>query len=208
MIVQPKIYIPPKIQARLLSGDVIRHGGVVRDTAGRIVAHLKEIPTTEQATEEAAKRVALSFKNPRVVVAVGALTLVAVGGGVVLAVKKHRKEAEPDVPGCVQSYSLSLRAYLEAIQSGSLNAGIIDRLSADLDAVVAYAEEGDMTVAFSPEQLATLNKVVLEYTGELAKVNDVELDEAGVASADAEVGPVVDLRRYLDSQRKIFGEAA
>lgn len=208
MIVQPTFDVPPRIAASLLSGDFVRYGGVVRDTAGRVVAHLKEIPTPEKATEEVAKRAALGFKNARVVVTVGTLTLIAVGGGVVLAVKKRRKEAEPDVPEDVQSYSLSLRAYLEAIQSGSLDAGIIDRLSADLDAVVAYGEEGGMTVAFSPEQLATLNKVLLEYTGELAKVNEIELNEAEVTRENAEVGLVVDLRRHLKTQRRIFGEAA
>jgi len=208
VIVQPTFHVPPDIAAGLLSGDFIRYGGVVRDTAGRLVIHLKEIPTPEKAVGEVAKHAALSLKNPWIVVGVGVLTLVAVGGGVVLTVKKRRKDTEPDVPGCVQSYNLSLRAYLEAIQSGSLEAGIIDRLIADLDAVVAYGEQGNTTVAFSPEQLATLTKVVLEYTGELAKVNNVELDEAEATSENAESGVVVNLRRYLEFQRRIFGEAA
>lgn len=208
MIVQPTFDIPVEIAGGILSGDFIRHGGVVRDTAGRLVAHLKESPTPGKSAEEVAKRAALRFNNPWGVIAVGALTLVAVGGGVVLAVKKRGNEAEPTVPECVQSYILSFRAYLEAIRSGSLDAGSIDRLSTDLDAVIAHGEEGDTTVAFSPEQLATLTQFVLEYTDELAKVNDVELDEVEVTIENAEVGPMVDLRRNLEAQRRIFGEVA
>ncbi|MGC0274864.1 hypothetical protein ACO0LV_17920 [Pseudactinotalea sp. Z1739] len=208
MIVQPTFYVPSEIAAGILSGELVRYGGVVRDTAGRLVTHLKEVPTPEKVVEEVAKRAALSLKNPWVAVGAGVLTLVAVGGGVVLAVKKRKKDAELDVPECVQNYNRSLRVYLEAIQNGRLDADIIDRLIADLDTVVAYGDEGDTTVAFSPDQLATLTRIVLEYTSELAKVNDIELDEAEKPSEDSEGGVVVDLRRYLQVQRRIFGEVA
>ncbi|KQQ20719.1 hypothetical protein ASF48_08960 [Rathayibacter sp. Leaf299] len=206
MTIQPIFHVPSDIAAGLLNGDFIRHGGVVRDAAGRVVTHLKEIPSSSEAVEELAKHAALNLRNPWVVaVGVGALALVAVGGGVVLALKKWKKDAEPNVPECVQSYNLSLRAYFEAIQSGSLDASIIERLIADLDAVLAYGENGVTTVAFSPEQLATLTRVVLEYTSELAKANGTELNQA---EATSEGGVVVDLRRYLAAQKRIFDEAA
>lgn len=208
MIVQPTFHVPLDIEVGLLSGDFIRYGGVVRDTAGRLVTHLKEIPAHEKSVAEGAKRAALSLNNHWVVVGVGVLTLVAVGGGVVLALKKRKKDAEPVVPECVQSYTDSLRAYLDAIQNGTLDGQIIDRLITDLDAVLAYGDEGDMTVAFSPDQLASLTQVVLEYTAELAKANDVELDGIDTPSESAEDGVVIDLRRYLGLQRRIFGEAA
>jgi hypothetical protein len=201
-------HVPLDIELGLLTGDFIRYGGVVRDTAGRLVTHLKEIPTPEKTVAEGAKRAALSLKNPWVVVGVGVLTLVAVGGGVVLALKIRKKDAEPVVPECVQKYTHALGAYLDAIQNGTLHSDIIDRLITDLDAVVAYGEEGDTTVAFSPDQLATLAKVVLEYTTELAKANDVELHRSETPSERAHDGVVVDLRQYLDFQRRIFGETA
>lgn len=208
VIVQPTFYIPPDIATGLLSGDFIRHGGVVRDTAGRLVTHLKEISAPEKAVEEVAKRADTSIKNHWVVLGVGVLTLVAVGGGVVLAVKKRNKDVQPEVPECVQNYNESLRAYLEAIRTGSLDADIIDRLIADLDAVRAYGEEYDTTVAFSAEQLATLTNAVVEYTSKLAEVNAIELDEPELPTEDSEGGVVVDLRRYLEVQKRIFDEAA
>ncbi|NYF16016.1 hypothetical protein HDC37_000830 [Microbacterium sp. AK009] len=203
--------MPLDLELGLLSGDFIRYGGVVRDTAGRLVTHLKEIPTPEVVVE-GAKRAALSLKNPWVVVGMGVLTLVAVGGGVVIALSKRKKDAEPVIPECVQNYTEALRAYLDAIQNGALDADIIDRLIVNLDAVIAYGEEGDTTVAFSPDQLATLTNVVLDYTAELAKANDFELDgpetPSTSTSTSTDGGEVVDLRRYLELQRRIFGEAA
>ena len=208
MIVQPTFYIPPEIAAGLLSGDFIRYGGVVRDTAGRLVVHLREVPTPENAVEEVAKRAAASIKNPWVAVAAGALILVAVGGAVVLAVKSQKKDAKPEVPECVKQYNGSLRTYLEAIRAGRLDVETIDRLIADLDAVMAYAEVSDTAVAFSAEQLETLTKIVIEYTTRLAEANEIVLDEPEPVAAGAEGNVVVDLRRYLEVQRRIFDEAA
>lgn len=206
MIVQPTFYIPPDIANGLLSGEFIRYGGVVRNTAGQFVTHLKEIPTPEKAVEEVANRGAAGIKTPWVRVGVGVLTLMAVGSGIVVAVSKRKKKAKPEVPECVQKYNDSLRAYLEAIHTGSLDADILERLIMDLDAVMSYGEAGDTTVAVSAEQLATLTRVVVEYTGKLAEANAIELDEQPVE--DSEGGAVVGLRRYLEVQKRIFNEAA
>lgn len=208
MIVQPTFYVPPDITAGIRSGDFIRYGGVVRDTAGRLVAHLKEIPTPTKAAEDVAKPAALSLKSPWVAIGVWVITLVAIGGGIVLASKQARKDSEPAIPECVQSYNRSLRTYLEAIQNGRLDGDIIDQLITDLDAVIAHGDEGDTTVALSPDHLATITEVILDYTSELAKANGIELnedDESGDSPTDA---VVVDLRRHLETQKRIFGEAA
>lgn len=208
MFVQPTFYIPPDIAAGLLSGDFIRYGGVVRDTAGRLVIHLKEVPTPEKAAEEVARRAATSIKNPWVAIGAGALILVAVGGGVVLAMKSRRKDTKPEVPECVKRYHQSLKTYLEAISARGLDAGIIDRLITDLDAVKAYVGESDTTVAFSTEQMETLTKIVVEYTAKLAEANAIELDEPDQVAEGAEGNVVVGLRRYLEVQKRIFDEAA
>lgn len=42
-VTQVTFDIPPLIQQGLQNGTLVRYGGVVRDTAGHIVTHLKEI---------------------------------------------------------------------------------------------------------------------------------------------------------------------
>lgn len=160
--------------------------------------------------EEVAKRAAASLKNPWVAIGAGVLILVAVGGGVVLAVKSQGKgkDPKPEVPECVKQYNESLMTYLEAIRTGSLDTETIGRLITDLDAVKAYAEGSETTVAFSAEQLEVLTKVVVEYTTKLTEANEIELDEPEQAAAGAEGNVVVDLRRYLEVQKRIFDEAA
>lgn len=208
MIIQPTFDVPLELAEGIASGDLVRHGGVVRDTAGRLVAHLKEIPTPEKALEEVTKSVAHRVKSRWVAMGAGVLTLVVLGGGIVLASRNWKKDSEPAIPECVQIFNRSLRAYLDAIQNRRLDADIIDRLITDLDAVIVYGDEGDTAVAFSPDRLATLTKVILDYTSELAKANHIELDERGESGDSPADAMVIDLRRHLGTQRRILGKAA
>ncbi|MGA5189271.1 hypothetical protein ACPCSL_22140 [Streptomyces griseoincarnatus] len=148
MISQPtSFYIPPEIEAGLLGGDFIRHGGIVRDQMGQIVKHLKEIPLPV-SNEKAVARVAGMLKNPRVLIPTAILGTVAAGAAVIIAAKKRKQTGKPEVPECVQSYNASLAAYVEAVHEGRLELGIIERLIAELDAVKAHSgEEGSITLA-------------------------------------------------------------
>jgi len=208
MIVQPTFFIPPEIEIGLIAGELFRYGGVIRDSAGRLVVHLKEIPTPDNVAEEVV-RGSLSIRNPWVLPGAGALLVVAVGGGVVLAMKNRKQYAEPGVPKCVNQYKQTLKTYLEAIRTGDLDSELIDRLITDFEAVKEYANSGqDATIGFSAEQLETLTKLVVDYTTELAKANAIELEVPPEATEGEVSNVVVDLRRYLELQKRIFDEGA
>ncbi|MEV0068005.1 MULTISPECIES: hypothetical protein [unclassified Amycolatopsis] len=96
----------------------------------------------------------------------------------------------------------------EAVRNQSLDAEIIDRLIADLDAAKAYSESGNITVDFSAEQYETLVQVVIDYTRQLAQANSIDLDESPESTPTSADAPVVDLRRSLEVQRRIFNDAA
>jgi hypothetical protein len=200
MIAQVDFDIPQEIAARLLNGDLTRYGGVVRNPAGHIVAHLREI-SAPKSSEDAVEAAAWMLKKPVVIAGLATLAVVGTATAAVAIVRK-RKGALPE---CLKNYNVSLRAYLEAVRDQSLDAEIIDRLIADLGAVKAYSENGNITVDFSAEQSETLVQVVIDYTRQLAQANSIDLDESTPTSTDA---PVVDLRLYLEVQRRIFNDAA
>ena len=54
-LMQVELEVPDDVYMALLNGDLIRRGGVVRDAAGQIVIHLKEVGVVD---EEAGKAVA------------------------------------------------------------------------------------------------------------------------------------------------------
>jgi hypothetical protein len=203
---QVTFFIPPETVAGLVRGDLIQYGGVVRNQSGEIVEHLKEVQLP-MGGKKAAARVAAMLKSPRVLIP----TLVAgaaVVAGTSYAAARRRKLAV--VRECVGRYNTSLGAYLEAVQEGRLDAGIIDHLVLDLGAVVAYSDEAgnDISLDFSTKQAAILVKIVVDSTKQLAKANSIDLSELHAEAPASEGGAVVDLRRGLEVQKKIFTDAA
>ncbi|MFF0201818.1 hypothetical protein [Streptomyces sp. NPDC005017] len=158
------------------------------------------------SNEKAAARAAGMLKNPRVLIPTAIVGTVA---AVIFAAKKRKQTAKPEVPECVRSCNASLAAYVEAVHERRLELDIIDRLIADLDAVKAYSDEdGRITLEFSTKHAEMLVNIVVDYTRKLAEANSVDLNELqGVAPAP-ENEAVVDLRRHLEVQRKIFTDAA
>lgn len=206
MISQSTFIIPPEIEAGLLSGDLIQYGGIVRNQLGQIVKHLKEVKLPV-SNETAAARVAAVLKNPRVLIPTLVVGTAAAGGAAFAAVRKRKKAA---VPECVERYNASLGTYLEAVQEGRLEADIIDQLISALDAVVAYSDENgaSITLDFSSKQAAMLVKIVVDSTKQLAVENSIDLSELEEEAPASEGGIVVDLRHYLEVQKKLFTDAA
>ncbi len=209
--------VPPEIAAKIGAGALRLFGGVVRDLEGHIVMHLKEAGPPE-AEEVAKKAVAVAKKltdkldltDPKFVagaVVVGAATI---GGILYFVTRKPKQSAKPlapEVPEWVKEYNGALTAYLGAIQDATLTVEVIDRLIAALD--VLEAQEGDDRVVLdlSKDEAAQLLNLVVSYTDELAKANSVDLSKPD-EQTDSEGASILDLRRYLEIQRKIFRDAA
>ena len=204
MISQPtSFFIPPEIEAGLVSGDLVQFGGIVRNQLGQIVKHLKPV-TTPLADKKTAARVTATLKNPRVIIPS------FVVGTVAVAAARWRKQAgEAGVPQCVRDLNASLSAYVEAVHDGCLDLGTIDQLIRALDAVKAYADEdGRITLDFSTKYAGMLVNIVVDYTKQLAESNAVAVDDLEARESISMNGTVVDLRRYPKVQRKIFADAA
>ncbi|MDD1477931.1 hypothetical protein [Arthrobacter sp. H16F315] len=185
----------------------------------QIVKHLKEVPDTRETVENVASATARFRGLPRkpVIITAVVATAVAVTGVVVLQQVKKHAERNMFMPECVETFGASWDRYREAIRDQCLDVKIIDQLISDFDAVRQCSEEhGSTTLDFSQGQGKSVVKFVADYTSKLADANSVVLSElqepahAQVPSQpqDAGDGAVVELRRNLAVQRKIFGDAA
>jgi hypothetical protein len=200
--IQPVSFlIPSDMQVGLASGDLIRYGGVVRNTAGQVVMHLKEAPLTERG-QQAAQRILAELKNPVVVAGVGLGVVVLTG---VTAFALWRRKRAHDL---LAAYNASFAAYLEAARDRTLDEGVIGRLIADMDAVKESVDTGKIIIGFSTEQSEVLVNLVFDYTRQLAELNDIELEDAQAESTQDQRNTVIDLRRHLEVQRQIFARAA
>jgi hypothetical protein len=207
-IIQVPLEIPDDIYSRVQIGEYVRDGGVVRDRAGQLVKLLDDASPIDGAKEAAKARIAKvqMSQMSRKGIAIGLAAAAVAGGARYLATRKT-KAAQLELPTCVDNYSASLAAYLEAARNGTLDAETIDRLIADLDAVKAESDSGTITIEFSPEQSETLVRIVAEHTRKLAEANHLELTNLP-EPANAQGATIIELRPYLQVQRELFSRAA
>ena len=208
VIQQVALEVPASIAARLLTGELVRDGSVVREAVSmQIVKHLHEASPidAEEAVQAAIAKILRNPKGVGVLIGLGVVA-VAAGGAVYQATRKTKAEQLLELPTSVESYSASLAAYLEAARHGALDAEIIDRLIADLDAVKAESDSGTITIAFLPEEWETLVGIVAGHTTALAEANQLELSNVP-EPANAQGATIIELRPYLEVQRELFSRA-
>lgn len=207
-VIQVPLEIPDDIAVRVLAGEYVRDGGVVRDRAGRLVKLLDDALPIDDAEEVAKAGLANVLRNRKVVVmGLGVVAVAATAGGAAYLATRKTKAAQPELPTCVGNYSASLAAYLEAARHGTLDAEIIDRLIADLDAVKAESYSGIITIEYSPEQSETLVRIVAGHTRKLAEANQLEPSNLPEPT-NVQGGTVIELCPYLAIQRELFSRGA
>ncbi len=207
-VIQPALEIPDDILARLLTGEYVRDGGVVRVHAtGRLVKLLEDASPIDDAQEAAKASITKVLRNRTgVVIGLGFVAVAATAGGAAYLATRKTKAAQPGLPTCVESYSASLAAYLEAARHGTLDVEIIARLIADLDAIKAESDNGTITIEFLPEQWETVVEIVAGHTRKLADANQLEPSNLP-ESADGQGATIIELRPYLEVQRELFSRA-
>lgn len=201
--------IPPVIASKLLTGEYIQWGGIVRDQAGRIVKHLKPVQI-EQAGEQAmnlaraVKSIARNNKNAVIVVGV-TVAAAAIAGGA--AVYQHiRKSGQNAV--AFSELNEALASYMSAIDEGSLDVEKLDKAIAAIDTVIERIGGKGARVEIEGETFANLVRVIRDYTEHLYDANSGSFDGKVIQMPQASDDTLENLRDYLKAQRSIFELAA
>lgn len=205
-IEQISLYIPKEIEVGLANGSLQRFGGVVRDNAGHVVAHLKEVPglkSTGQTLKSAAK---LVTNNPLATAVAGA----AVGiGATVVAVaiaNKHRSSPKR----LENNFKKSFEKYLFSAQASNIGLKDVRRLIDDLDALEEISQGGEYCVDGDRNLWDLLLGSISEYTLKFADANHVTLSNDLYRTRQLEEGRetrinVLEVRPYLEVQKRILG---
>lgn len=206
-VIQVPLEIPDEIYTRVLTGEYVRVGGVVRDHGGQLVKLLGDASPIDDAQDAAKAAIAKVLRNRTTVgIGLGVVAVAATAGGAAYRAKRKTKASQLELPTAVVNYSDSLATYLEAARQGNLGAEIIDRLIADLEAVKAESDSGTITIESSPEQSETLVGIVAGHTRKLAEANERELRDLPEA-AHTQGATIIELRPYLEVQRDLFSQA-
>lgn len=219
----PVIQIPMEITEEaaegLLSGDLVRHGGVIYNVTGGAYEHLKDA-TIQTEVDEGAISVAKNssikvsdlIKNSTDYILNNKGKSGLIAGGVVLAggaayygIKRLMKKNEPETIDVVtdNEFSKLLTTYMLAAKEGKLTLKIIVELKEKL-IDISDADENNVVVV-DIKQLQALIGYIEKYTEDLAKINDYTItdDQLGSISEDS----IINLTKYLMIQEDIFEKA-
>lgn len=231
-LIQVALEVPDDVYFALLNGDLIRRGGVVRNAAGQIVAHLEEVcPVDGEAGEVVAAKAAelakqnksllkqnqklaaraakLATQNKVILIGVGVVATAAAVGGAIAHVVKGRKKARraESLSDVEQSFNAAMKSYLDYLRRGELNEAALGEVIANIDDVKVGLIEGTLTIDFTDGQLDALVMMLKDYTERLASANGMEPADPPVVDVDNEPSNVILLRHYLGEQQRILQAA-
>lgn len=208
-IAQDAFFIPDDIATGLATGLYRRLGSVVRyavgPNKGQIVKHLQpiDLKAAEQAQGLGAKAIQFVQQHKKGVgIAAAGAAVVSLGVWGYTAWKNH----EPKV---LTEFRAALKVYIEAICTGDMSIEKIDNLMVALEELKKHKNYDKISIQLTTEELEVLVGRIYEYTVKLAKDNDVELTNDELAAAGNESnGAIIDLQKYLKTQKRIFEAAA
>lgn len=207
-IVQEAFDIPADIMTKILTGEYRRIGGVVRHAVGphkgQIVKHLKPVKLVaeEQAQSLGAKAFQFAKNNHKALIIVGIGSgVAAAGAGVYYIVKNHESKV-------VTEFRTSLRAYTNAIRKGNLTLAEINNLMTSLEELKMHKDYEKISIKLSAEDLNLLVNRIYEYTLKLAQDNSINLTDGDFGAEQSSDNAIINLQRYLKTQKRIFEEAA
>lgn len=207
-IVQEAFDIPNELMIRMLTGEVQRFGGVVRyaigPNKGQIVKHLNpvKLSATKQAQSFGAKALQIAKNNKK------ALVIVTVGAGIAAAVAGTYYIIKTHESKVVTEFRASLRAYTSEIRKGSLSIDEINNLMTSLEELKTHKDYEKISIQLSAEDLNVLVNRIYEYTQKLAQDNSIKLTDEDFAEEQSSDNAIINLQRYLITQKRIFEEVA
>lgn len=206
-IVQEAYDIPDDILKGIMTGLYRRIGSVVRYATGpkkgQIVKHLDPIDMpTADSKGMLAKMAAYAAKHPKTLIGVGIGAAAALSFGIYFVVQSKKEPTE------IVRYRDALKAYIDAIRNGTMTLEIIDEMISAMDALKSRPDYEEISIALSSAELDTLVNRLCEYTRKLAIDNHVELSPEEKEAPLLDNQSIIDFRRYLDVQKRIFESAA
>lgn len=202
-VAQIAFEIPPIIQKGIDDGILIRFGGVVRDQAGHIVKHLKEVPIPE-ADGNINQGNIMAFAKKNKYLLIGTVIVTAVAAGVTYVVVRNKKNQKVRIPKCVADFNESFMEYVDSIKKGAVSEEKIDRVMTALEEIKKNQENGNINITFSIENANLLLDMVRNYTIKFAEANSFEILEDAF-DKENEIGS---LQRYLKIQKRVFERCA
>ncbi len=203
-VIQETFFIPDDIMTKILTGEYIRTGGIIRfatgPNKGRIVKHLDPIELKEiEKTKSIWGKVVQFAKTNKKPLIVGSIIVGAVAG-TFLYVKFKKGEAEE-----VKTFRIQLKAYIDEIRIGKLQLTSIENLLTAINELKKLKLLSDIKIELSAEDLDILVNRIYSFTLQFAKINNYNICDGDLPRCN---DSLEDLHNQLTIQKRIFEFAA
>lgn len=189
---QVALDIPRDVLEKLATGEWIRYGSVVRNHAGHIVAHLKELSPKESQSGVTDRALQIAKTHPFVSVGIVILTT---AGGALAATVVRRKYTKTKLLG--DRFNAAMSAYISAIRDQTMSLEIVNEMLEAWESSISSSDRKADEV-LDPADL----RLVAAY---IRKFVDVNSTEGGEALFEDDV---IDLHAYLERQKAVIKESA
>lgn len=201
-VIQECFEVPDDIMTRIFSGELKRHGGVVRyakgPQKGQIVKHLDPIEKAENNSGSLVEK-AIDYVGEHKVGVGVAITIAVVAGttGYIVWRIKNPKE--------IRCFRKALKEYINSLKMGNLNLQTVNSLLDSIEDLKKREDYSDYKLALSAGDLVELVSKVHDYTSTLAERNAVELSST---EKNLPEDIISGLEQCLSTQKRIIGIAA
>lgn len=195
--------IPELIQQGIDNGTLIRFGGVIRDQAGHIVEHLKEVPLPKTDNDTNKSKI-MEFAKKNKYFLIGTVVVTAVAAGITYIVIRNNKNREEKIPKCVADFNKSFTKYFDSIRKGNVSEEKVDEVMLALEEIKKNQDVGNIHITFSVENINILLEMIRKYTIKFAEANSFKIPEDDF---DRE-NEISSLLHYLKIQKQVFERCA
>ena len=197
-VVQEVFEIPDDIIDKIETGEYKRYGGIIRDSSGKIVKHLKRVEL-EKVKEKLnpVYKVALILKNnPVVIVAVIGVLILAVIG-IVCSVIHHRRDK------LIKTYHSSVIKYFIGVKNGTLSLEDIENLRSAIIKLENNKNDKAINELVTSEEFETVTSIVKDYTEKVRKANSYDYPDFIDLTTDDNIIVTSDCLRFQEYMFKV-----
>lgn len=208
-VIQVFLEVSPDITYGLITGKLVRIGGVVRDSAsGAIITHLKEVKASQvDQTVDQLSLIDKVVKNKTKAIAITAGLALIAGTVIFFFVRnKNKRNQVSEIPENVIEFNDALSAYIDVSRIGKLDLDIVNRLIAASRSVENDSRDSKIQIDFSIGDLKVLIHNIYEFTVRLAEANSFIIDSTKDDN-ELEEGILQNLIQNLEIQKSIFEKA-
>lgn len=201
--------VPPELDLGLATGELIRYGGVVRNQAGEIVAHLEEVDISlgDAVGEAVSKAIAVARENKGKVIIVGAAAAAVTGTVAFISYKRKAKKQVRQIE-LAEQFQEAMDSYFQAISNGALSKEIVDETISVIDDVNSNLRGKKNEVSLSQSILNSLVSSIEKYTRQLCEANDYKFKKVKQPLKKTQKSSLETLRSYLELQQDLLQKAA